>query len=127
MKKWHSAVAGAAVLAVGAFALAPALAQAEPDMDALMAAGAEAYEDNCAGCHGAEGGGGAGPALAGNTSLSSGRGVVAQILAGAAQGMPPFADALDDNEIAAIATFIRNSWGNAFGIVVPATVANQRG
>ena len=33
---------------------------------------------------------------------------------------------LDDEEIAAVATYVRNSWGNAAGVVLPAAVAAQR-
>jgi mono/diheme cytochrome c family protein len=33
---------------------------------------------------------------------------------------------LDDEEVAAVATFIRHSWENAAGIVTPEQVARQR-
>jgi mono/diheme cytochrome c family protein len=39
--------------------------------------------------------------------------------------MPSLA-ALDDEEIAAVATYIRNSWGNRGGPVKPADVAKLR-
>jgi mono/diheme cytochrome c family protein len=93
----------------------------------LMADGGEIYEDNCVGCHGSDGGGGAGPPLAGAAILSSGRAIAAQILNGNEEhGMPPFLDVLDNDEIAAVGTYIRNSWGNAFGIMAAETVATQR-
>jgi mono/diheme cytochrome c family protein len=41
-------------------------------------------------------------------------------------GMPPFRDVLNDRKIAAIATYIRNAWGNTYGIVTPADVAGLR-
>ena len=40
--------------------------------------------------------------------------------------MEEFQYKLDDEEVAAVATFIRNSWDNASGIVTPAQVARQR-
>ena len=117
------------VLIAGAIATGSAVsvnAQDAPD-PALMETGEEIYENNCVGCHGDEGQGGAGPMLAGNDVLSSGRAVAAQILNGNDEhGMPAFMDILDDDEVAAVGTYIRNSWGNAFGIMVPETVAAQR-
>ena len=40
--------------------------------------------------------------------------------------MDEFQYQLDNEEIAAVATYIRNSWNNAAGIVTPAQVAHQR-
>ena len=40
--------------------------------------------------------------------------------------MDEFQYLLDDEEIAAVASYIRNSWNNAAGIVTPAQVARQR-
>ena len=42
-------------------------------------------------------------------------------------GMPPFGLALDDEEIAAIASFLRSSWGARAGAVSPQDVARFRG
>ena len=95
---------------------------------ALMAAGQAVFASSCLGCHGAEGQGGAGPALANNEVLSSARAIAAQVLNGNEEhGMPAFADTLTDEAIAAVGTYIRNSWGNAYGAMVPETVAAQRG
>lgn len=94
---------------------------------ALVEEGESVYGNSCAGCHGADGGGGAGPTLAGDTFLRSARATVGQILAGNPdRGMPAFAGALDNDEIAALATYIRNSWGNEYGIVEAATVELYR-
>jgi mono/diheme cytochrome c family protein len=41
--------------------------------------------------------------------------------------MPPFGLALDDEEIAAIASFLRSSWGAKAGAVSPQDVARFRG
>ncbi len=90
--------------------------------DADRAAAARLYLDHCSGCHQAKGRGipGVFPPLAGN-------GVViapdpADILKVVLQGipaqnqrvpMPSFAKQLSDAEIAAIANYLRTSWGNA--------------
>jgi mono/diheme cytochrome c family protein len=42
-------------------------------------------------------------------------------------GMPPFAQDLSDKEIAAVASYIRQSWGNHAPAVSPTEVANARG
>jgi mono/diheme cytochrome c family protein len=39
-------------------------------------------------------------------------------------GMPPFAQSLSDDEVAAVVTYIRASWGNG-GAAVSATEANN--
>jgi mono/diheme cytochrome c family protein len=41
--------------------------------------------------------------------------------------MPPFAQVLTDEEIAAVASFVRNSWGATAGAVSSAEVARYRG
>lgn len=92
---------------------------------AVMDRGRKLFSQNCAVCHGGQGGGGSGPALAGNQNLSDAQHVVSQILAGKG-AMPPFANVLTDQEIAAVATFVRNAWGNEFGPVEPADVASAR-
>lgn len=129
-------VAGALGLAAaGPVTMAPApqqqalvqLAQAA-DQATLMREGGPLYSRQCAVCHGANGQGGDGPKLAGNEVMKNGGGVASQILAGAVEhGMPPFADVLKDNEVAAITTYTMNSWGNNFGVVTPAAVASLRG
>jgi mono/diheme cytochrome c family protein len=42
-------------------------------------------------------------------------------------GMPPFAQELNDNEIAAVVTYIRRAWGNQAPAVRPAEVGSARG
>lgn len=94
---------------------------------ALMEQGQTIFSSNCSSCHGAEGQGLVGPALAGNRYLQRTEGVITTILGGRPEhGMPSFAGQLDDQQIAAVATFIRNSWGNSFGPVTPEQVAEQR-
>jgi mono/diheme cytochrome c family protein len=94
----------------------------------LIVEGDEIFHSvGCSGCHGAEGGGGAGPELAGNSALSSAGHVISMVLYGNEEhGMPPFISRLTDREIAAVGTYIRNSWGNSFGIVREASVGPRR-
>lgn len=88
--------------------------------------GAQLYVDNCAGCHRTDGHGyeSTFPALAGNPSLLSNdpSSVISIILKGGQRAvtqhaptgltMPDFAWRLDDQEVADVANFIRNGWGN---------------
>ena len=53
-------------------------------------------------------------------------GHINQILKGK-NAMPPFAAMLSDADVASVATFERNSWGNKAGDVQPAQVAALRG
>jgi mono/diheme cytochrome c family protein len=40
--------------------------------------------------------------------------------------MPPFGQALSDTEVAAVASFVRNAWGNAAPAVTPLDVQRLR-
>jgi mono/diheme cytochrome c family protein len=94
--------------------------------EATVQQGAKLYEANCAGCHGDQGQGVPGiyPPLAGNraVTLDPPANVVQIVLGGGFApatagnprpfGMPPYATALGDAEIAAVLTMIRASWGN---------------
>lgn len=92
----------------------------------VMSNGQTAYVANCQSCHGANGEGGIGVQLEGNPILQSSGGVVGMIITGYANhGMPPFAN-LPDETIAAIATFVRNSWGASYGLVEPSLAAQIR-
>lgn len=91
-----------------------------------MAEGGPLYDRNCAGCHGTDGQGGAGDRLVGSPLVATVGGTINQILQGSPErGMPPFAR-LSDREIAAIGTYIRNSWGHDFGAIQPEVVAQSR-
>lgn len=108
--------------------------------DPTMRAGGKLYQDNCVGCHGWEGKGEAliFPPLAGNAILlqSSAESLTRVVLEGAqsagtktaptAPAMPSFAWKLDDAQIAALLTYVRNSWGNAAVPVSAASVAKIR-
>jgi mono/diheme cytochrome c family protein len=98
-----------------------------------MARGAAVYADHCAQCHGDNGEGAlpAYPALAGNpgmNALVAANGIKAVLNGGYAPvtranprpyGMPPFFSRLSDQEVAAVLTYARASWGNG-GAPVPA-------
>lgn len=87
--------------------------------------GEQIFQQNCAVCHGPSGEGAVGPALADNANLADTTRVVDQILYGG-QAMPPFAGTLSDEQIAAVATFIRTAWNNDFGEVSTEQVAARR-
>ena len=105
---------------IGAYVIAQAAPAPEILLAALMEEGEPIYRANCLGCHGDD--------LAGNDTLASTSSVVGQILEGDLEhaGMPPFAGTLNDREVAAVATYIRNSWGNSFGVVMETRVADAR-
>jgi len=104
-------------------------AQATPDpvlaASGGTAMGAQVYADNCARCHGADGGGVQNnfPNLAGNQAVWAGPpdNVIAMVLGGFGpwhddqSAMPAFRHVLSDDEIAAVANYVRTSWGNKGG------------
>jgi cytochrome c oxidase subunit 2 len=88
------------------------------------------YQRNCAGCHLLSGQGQAtlgAPPLKGSAVV---KGPVTAHIDIALQGrnvMPPFADVLNDEQLAAILSYQRNAWGNNTGeIVNAAQVQAQR-
>ncbi|MBV8166878.1 MAG: cytochrome c [Alphaproteobacteria bacterium] len=95
--------------------------------DPAMRAGGPLYGDNCAACHAPRGEGVAHlfPALQGSALAQApdpttvirlilrGSRSVATDRAPTAPAMPTFGWKLSDDQVAAVATFIRNSWGNA--------------
>lgn len=98
----------------------------ELSLDDLLEQGSGRYvQAGCSGCHGGDGGGNQGPAFAANDDLADTE-YVARIIVRGNGGMPSFGARLSDEEIASVATYIRNSWGNNFGAVNPTDVATQR-
>jgi len=122
----------ALALSLTAAVMGGALAQTAPANDeatlqAYIEQGLVVYTDNCAVCHGAEGEGGVGPALAKNGFVNGRAAVINQILYGATDhGMPPFAPVLSDEEVAQVSTYIRNAFGNSAGLVLPRSVELRR-
>jgi mono/diheme cytochrome c family protein len=97
------------------------------------------YHNQCAQCHGDNGEGrGDYPSLAGNrtVTMNSSVNLVRIILSGGftpttegnprPYGMPPFGHTLSDSEVAAVATYVRNAWGNNAGAVMPLNVQKTR-
>lgn len=112
----------------------------------LKEAGAKLYEKHCSDCHGSGGEGAhtargatVAPALAGNrlVAMEPPVNLIRVIVHGGFLpatrgnprpfGMPPFGLALTDEEIAALASYLRSSWGHAAGEVKPQEVARFRG
>jgi len=86
--------------------------------------GQQSYQSNCALCH-MDSGSGNPPiflALNGNEQLADAARIITNIKQGAG-AMPAF-PGLDMNEIAALATYIRNAWTNSFGEVTVAQVTS---
>jgi mono/diheme cytochrome c family protein len=112
----------------------------KPAEGGLIALGEQVYGQNCADCHGKQGEGAAGayPALAGNRAvvMVSHVNTVQAILSGGfapatlgnpqPYGMPPFRTLLTDTDIAAVSSYIRQSWGNRANAVRPLDVQRQR-
>ncbi|MGB0955662.1 MAG: cytochrome c oxidase subunit II [Panacagrimonas sp.] len=102
-------------------------APAAASTDDLMEAGEKAYGKHCVACHQA---GGAGippnfPSLIGSAVVTGPAAAqIEQVLKGKGL-MPPFPH-LSDEDIAAIVTYTRNSWGNDSGAVDAAAVAAAR-
>lgn len=94
----------------------------EPVANPMLAAGAQVYAQNCARCHGANGEGVSNnfPNLAGNQSVWNGpaNDLISVVLGGFdpwhdnQSAMPAFRTVLSDEEIAAVANYVRTSWGN---------------
>ena len=115
---------------------APVISPSESSL--LMRLGRTVYDQQCASCHGAEGRGMPPhyPPLAGNQSIQMTSAVnpIRMVLNGGyppatggnpePYGMPPFAQTLADDEVAAVVSYIRVAWGNR-GAPVSAREANE--
>ena len=116
-KQWASAEKGAAAKAEAAAAAASGKVFSKAE---LMAKGEEVYKANCAACHQVGGtGGGPFPALKGSPVATTGP--ISEHIHRIVHGkgiMPPFGSQLSALDIAAVATYERNAWGNNTGDVV---------
>jgi mono/diheme cytochrome c family protein len=106
----------------------------------VMELGRNVYEKQCAVCHGAEGKGQPPvyPPLANNQSITMPSPVnsIRMVLNGGfppgtrknprPHGMPPFSHILNDDEVAAVVTYIRVAWGNSGTPVTPAQANDLR-
>ncbi len=105
-----------------------------------MKVGAQIYADECSGCHSANGKGTKGLFTALDTSaivqqsdptslmhvVLRGSRSVATDKAPTGSAMPEFGWLLKDDEVAAVLTYIRNSWGNAAPAVTASEVGKAR-
>jgi mono/diheme cytochrome c family protein len=111
-----------------------------PAEDPMMRVGQAIYRDNCAACHTVEGAGipQLFSALKSNPAVQSddttnvirivlqGAQSVATDLAPTAASMPAQGWKLSDEQVAAVITYIRNSWGNAASLVKESDVKSIR-
>ncbi len=76
--------------------------------------GKSLFAKNCAACHQASGAGipGAFPALKGNKFVLGDSGAVISTVLKGRGGMPTFASSIDDDKLALVLSYIRQSWGN---------------
>jgi mono/diheme cytochrome c family protein len=108
--------------------------------DPAMKVGGAIYADECSACHAPKGEGVAGliPALAGSAAVQSreptsllhvvlrGTRSVGTQGAPTASAMPPFGWLLDNDQVAAVTTYVRNAWGNAAPSVGSGDVSRAR-
>ena len=111
-----------------------------PADDPAMVAGAAIYRDQCSACHGLDGKGVPKlfPSLAESSMVRSddpttlirivlrGARSVATTAEPTAPGMPSFGWQLDDAQVAAVMTYIRNAWGSGAAAVSSGDVAASR-
>jgi mono/diheme cytochrome c family protein len=116
------------------------LPQALPKDNPAMVAGAAIYRDQCSACHGIDGKGIAElfPSIADSSMVKSDdpSTSIRIVLRGArsvgtpaqptASGMPSYGRQLDDAQIAAVLTYMRNNWGPAAASVGAGDVARVR-
>jgi mono/diheme cytochrome c family protein len=118
----------------------PPTSQARLVSPEVMELGRRTYDKQCVMCHGEEGKGvpPAFPPLAGNQSITMSSPVnsIRMVLNGGyapgtkknprPHGMPPFNHILNDEEAAAVVTYIRVAWGNSGTPVSPAQINELR-
>jgi mono/diheme cytochrome c family protein len=111
-----------------------------PANDPAMVAGAAIYRDQCSACHGLDGKGVAElfPSIADSSMVRSDDPTtsIRIVLRGArsvgtntqptASGMPSYGWQLDDSKVAAVLTFMRNSWGGAADPIASEQVSKVR-
>jgi cytochrome c oxidase subunit 2 len=98
-------------------------------MDQLMERGKTVYDANCLACHGANGEGGLGKAIAGSPVATGDLGHHLDIGINGVPGtaMQAFGGQLNDVDMAAVITYQRNAFGNNMGdIVQPIDVYNHK-
>jgi mono/diheme cytochrome c family protein len=141
-----SALAVIALVAAGSIGALRTLPAAEaraphgPPIHAQAADGKQVYSTTCAACHQAAGEGveGTYPPLAGSEWVNGDDAKVVRIVLNGVSGplevagetysgmMPAWGPVLKDDDIAAVLTYVRSSWGNKAQPITAATVAKIR-
>jgi mono/diheme cytochrome c family protein len=117
------------LVAAVSLAAHPALAQEGGD---LLKQGQAVYESNCADCHRSNGEGlpVKFPALKGNAFVMGDPQPVLDTVLHGRKGklgqMPAWQEFLNDGEVAAVVSYIRNAWGNQAPAVTPEAAAKIR-
>jgi cbb3-type cytochrome c oxidase subunit III len=146
MPAWHDTLSNAEIAAALSYVRSAwgnnAAAISEDQVAAVAAPVASSpsqiFAAKCSTCHGAQGQGSATvPPLAGNADLSAAdpKGIIATIVNGRTGAltvngktyngqMPSWKGQLSNADVAAVATFVRSSWGNTGGGVTEAQVAS---
>jgi mono/diheme cytochrome c family protein len=112
----------------GTAAIAPLTAGEQQRFDK----GREIYRNICQGCHQPDGRGQdrIAPSLVGSTLALARADIPARILLSGKEGpiglMPPIGSTIDDEQIAAVLTYVRREWGQSGDAVSPATIAKVR-
>lgn len=115
-----------------AFLVGGSLPAWSQERNVLLEQGRGIYQENCAGCHRQNGEGlpNVFPALKGNAFVTGDEVALIRLLLNGRQGkmgrMPAWKNRLTDQQLAAVATFIRNHWGNQAPPVAPEAVAKER-
>jgi len=110
--------------------MAAPIAPLSPEEEVRFSAGAEVYKNICITCHQPDGRGQEklAASLVGSTFALASPDVPARILLNGKEGpiglMPPVGSVLNDDQIAAVLTYIRREWGQA-GTAVDATVVKN--
>jgi mono/diheme cytochrome c family protein len=142
---WSDADLAATAAYLQSLPEAPAAPRGKPSQNSqFYERGEQLFTQHCASCHGAQGegvklaGAVALPALAGNRAVTmpTSANLVRILLAGGYApstagnprpfGMPPFVHVLNDEDIAAVTTYIRAAWGNQADAVSAADVVRHR-
>ena len=103
-----------------------------PAEEKLYEHGKDVYGVQCAGCHQANGQGApnVAAALAGSTFVNARPDVALRILLNGKDGnigdMPPLGQSLNDQDLAAVLTYVRGTWGNTGTPVAPAYATEMR-
>lgn len=94
----------------------------------LQGRGERLYTQNCATCHGGNGEGIAEvfPPLQGSQVVNDVGPWTAMLVLHGRGAMPGFDHILDDEEMAAVISYVRTSWGNAAGPVSPSLIKQMR-